>query len=129
MLLSMITVSLISEVGAPQTVADVIIDRDAIPAFVLGLYKREIGDVAEFISQRLHFPLTAEEDTGKGKDRADDVVALADEQRDAAEQAFVGHFKRYLEGIGHPDHPVLRQSSLLSPSEFDANVSSYLLPS
>ncbi|RPD56392.1 hypothetical protein L226DRAFT_525326 [Lentinus tigrinus ALCF2SS1-7] len=105
-----------------QTVAEAIGARDNIPAFVLGLYKREIGDVSEFISQRLHFHFTAEQNTGKGKSKADDIIARADEERDAAERAFVGHFIRYLQGEGHPDHPELRQSSLLSSSDFEKNL-------
>ncbi|KAI0687879.1 hypothetical protein C8T65DRAFT_700767 [Cerioporus squamosus] len=111
-----------------QTVTETVNSRTEIPEFVLGLYIRTVDDIDQFIAQRLIFHFTADQGhQGKGKAKADSMVARQEAERNVAERTFVAFFIRYLRGQGHPDHPQLRDSRMISPADFELHANSKTL--
>ncbi|KAI0692431.1 hypothetical protein C8T65DRAFT_699524 [Cerioporus squamosus] len=97
-----------------------LVDIEDLPLFVLAMYDRGISDVAAFIEKHIEYHIISAADSKVSLPRAEM------NKRRQAQKLFRLRFNRYLQGRGHPNHPVLSllKTGRISADQFAAEASS-----
>lgn len=91
--------------------------RGSIKPLFLQLYTRRVKD-AKQVLDLIKIDKLREGDTLSGDENSEDNIFYGSIQVNALGECFIQHFRRYLHGTGHPDHPIY--NGLISLANRDA---------